>query len=63
MERSLGTAPAAIHFPRNFSREAGNFARPSFPARQPPAKLGPFQTRREVWLDMAESTSSILIHN
>ena len=62
-ERILGTAPAAVHFPRNFSRVAGRRAR--HPSLRALASAGsrPSQTRREVWPDMAESITSILIRN
>src|SRR6266404_6028264 len=58
-ERNQGTAPAADYFPRNLSRVAGNVARPPSLRALPALRLP--ETRRAVWLDMAESTSSILI--
>ncbi len=36
---------------------------PSIPARAGPDRFGAAETRREVWLDMAESITSILIRN
>src|SRR5258708_35243877 len=58
-----GNGARSNSFPEELFTRGRKLCAPSFPARQPPAKLGPFQTRREVWLEMAEATSSILIHN
>src|SRR5260370_10563316 len=59
---TLFRSPAAIHFPRNFSREAGNFARPSFPARLAPAKLGPGAQGRMGAQRSEEHTSELQSH-
>src|SRR5260370_39646542 len=61
----LGTAPAAVHFPRNFSRVAGRRARHSFLHALAMASAGsrPSQPRREVWPDMAGPIATILVLN
>src|SRR6266852_419132 len=59
--RTLGTAPAADHFPANLSRVAERKAR--HPLLRAPAALRPPETRREVWRDMTASISSILIRS
>src|SRR6266404_6194924 len=59
--RTLGTAPAADHFPANLSRVAERKAR--HPLLRAPAALRPPETRREVWRDTAASILSILIRS
>src|SRR6266852_1240885 len=58
--RTLGTAPAADHFPANPLRVAEGKARHYFCARRP---LCGRETRREVWRDTAASILSILIRS
>jgi len=59
--RTLGTAPAAGHFPANPLRVAEGKAR--HPFLRASAALRPPETRREVCRDTAASILSILIHS
>src|SRR6266403_286334 len=59
--RTLGTAPAADHFPANLLRVAEGKAR--HPFLRAAAALRPPETRREVWRDTAASILSILIRS